>query len=85
MEQQLADLNIKLAKERATILSLKDDNRRSLEQFQVENVQLRENLAKVLKSNILSCMATNCTGMLYSERYHHIVLPRLPSQKLSAA
>ena len=55
MEQQLTDLKNQLAMERATISSLKEENLRSTKQFQAENFQLRESLAKVLTNHVLPC------------------------------
>lgn len=60
LEQQVIELRNELAKERTTILTLKDDSHRSLKHLQTENSQLRDNLSKVLNSTALICKAANC-------------------------
>ena len=54
MEQQIVDLRNDLAKERATIVTIKEEGHRSLEQMRADNIQLRDNLTKVYKLMYLS-------------------------------
>lgn len=77
LEQQVIELKNELAKERTTILTLKDDSHRSLKVLQTENFQLRDNLSKVLNSTALICKAANfqecCCNELY-QRHHFLGL-----------